>query len=237
MRYLKTSMLSVMLLASYQVQAQSGKVVFSAGDPVVKGANFSERGVERGEDVLTGNQYNTRNGIVQLKLSDGSFISLRPNSTFKVEEYRFDENDKTNRAAKFYLSKGELRTKSGQVGKTDPRNYAMKTPTATIGIRGTTYRVAVFVNALGEELVLNMGEEGGITVLAGDESFNLSPFQVEQLGGIETLTQQFTENGLEDLDQALETIAEQKPETTGGEVEIPYYYMEYEEEYEGNGPP
>jgi len=235
----KTSILGVMLLASYQVQAQSGTVVFSAGDPVVKGTNFAERGVERGEDVLSGNHYNTRNGIVQLKLSDGSFISLRPNSTFKVEEYKYDENDKTKRAAKFYLSKGELRTKSGQIGKTDPRNYAMKTPTATIGIRGTTYRVAVFVNALGEELVLNMGEEGGITVIAGDDSFDLSPFQVEQLGGIETLTQQFTENGLEDLDQALETITEQNTETTGGggEVEIPYYYMEYEEEYQGNGPP
>lgn len=219
MRLSKNVLLNLVLILPALAYAQSGKVVFTAGDPVVKGTNFSERGVESGENIFAGNQYDTRNGILQLKLVDGSFISLRPNSVFKVEEFDYDETSVGDRKAKFYLSKGELRTKSGKVGKIDPRNYVMKTPVATIGIRGTTYRVSVIENSFGESLVLNMGEEGGITIHTEHSSFDLSPFQIEQLGGIDSITDEFTDNGFASLDQSIDAIDELVPEISGVRIE------------------
>lgn len=184
--------------------AKSGKVVFAAGSSVVSGTAFEERKVEKGEAVISGNLYSTRNGILQIKFDDGGFISLKPNSTFLVEEYRYDPDTPEKNSAKFNLQTGELRTKSGKVGKHNPNHYAMKTPVATIGIRGTTYRLIVIENDFGESLSINMGEEGGISIVAEGIEFQMSALQVQQIGGVQQIESVFQQGGTAQLQNQLE---------------------------------
>ena len=187
------------------VMAQSGKVVFAAGSPVVSGASFEERKVVKGEQVAAGNLYSTGNGILQIQFDDGGFISLKPNSQFLVEEYRYDPKTPQQNRAKFSLESGELRTKSGQVGKHNPNHYAMKTPVATIGIRGTTYRLVVIENDFGESLSINMGEEGSISVIAEGVEFEMNALQVQEFGGVEQIKSVFNTGGISQLESQLET--------------------------------
>src|SRR5690625_2473104 len=60
-----------------------------------------------------------------------------PDSLFTVEEYFYDSEDEG--ALVFGLLKGGLRTVTGAVGKKQHEQYELKTPVATLGIRGTEY--------------------------------------------------------------------------------------------------
>ena len=75
----------------------------------------------------------------RLKFTDGSEITLKPETVFKVENYAYDAKVPEKDSAFFRLLKGGLRTITGLVGKRNQAAYRMTTPTATIGIRGTKY--------------------------------------------------------------------------------------------------
>jgi hypothetical protein len=76
----------------------------------------------------------------RLKFNDNSEVTLKPNSQFKIEKFSYDQGNPKGDSAAFNLVKGGLRTITGQIGKRGNQDsYQMKTPTATIGIRGTIY--------------------------------------------------------------------------------------------------
>ena len=89
--------------------------------------------VGAGDTIVTGTD-----GRAQIRFSDGSLVSLQPRSEFRIDDYRFDM---AQQRGFFSLVRGALRTISGAVGKRDPADYRMTTPTATIGIRGTEFLV------------------------------------------------------------------------------------------------
>jgi len=74
----------------------------------------------------------------QIVFSDNTLFSLSENSIFKIDQYRFNKNGKT--ADERYVVdvvKGGFRTVTGLISKAGPTNYQVKTPVATIGVRGT----------------------------------------------------------------------------------------------------
>ena len=80
----------------------------------------------------------------RVKFIDGGEVTLRPGSSFVVESYHFDKDKPADDKAVFGLVKGSLRAITGQVSKRgDPNAYKMKTSTATIGVRGTSYDVKI----------------------------------------------------------------------------------------------
>lgn len=80
----------------------------------------------------------------RVKFIDGGEVTLRPGSSFVVESYLFDKDKPSGDKAVFGLVKGSLRAVTGQVSKRgDPNAYKMKTPAATIGVRGTSFDLKV----------------------------------------------------------------------------------------------
>jgi hypothetical protein len=102
-------------------------------------------------------------GAAQLRFSDEGIVSLRSSSTFKVAEYAY-ANPAEGRAF-FELLKGGLRTVTGRIGKANPELYRMKTPHASVGIRGTGYTlVACQASCPNEDGTLAAdGTYGGVT--------------------------------------------------------------------------
>lgn len=90
--------------------------------------------VEQG-DTLTAE----RNTYAQIRFVDNSEITLKPNTTFKIEAFAYDEGKPEADSASFSLVKGGLRSVTGLLGKRNKEKFALKTPAATIGIRGTTF--------------------------------------------------------------------------------------------------
>lgn len=83
----------------------------------------------------------------RVKFTDGGEITLRPGTSFVVESYFFNKDNPTEDKAVFGLVKGSLRAVTGQVSKRGDQNaYKMKTSTATIGVRGTSYDLKVCDN-------------------------------------------------------------------------------------------
>jgi hypothetical protein len=95
-------------------------------------------------EVFQGDQITTSNDTEMLiRMTDGAVLALRPNTNMTVTEYHFDNKDSSRDNMFVRLLKGGFRTVTGAIGKKNPQKVKFNTPTATIGIRGTDFEVAV----------------------------------------------------------------------------------------------
>lgn len=76
----------------------------------------------------------------EIAFTDNSIVSLRPSSTIVIEQYKFDQAKPSSGRYIMNLLEGGFRTITGFVAKAQPENYQVKTPVATIGVRGTTFQ-------------------------------------------------------------------------------------------------
>jgi hypothetical protein len=97
--------------------------------------------VESGDTLVS-----EKNTYAQIRFIDNSEITLRPGTTFKIENFAYEADKPDGDSAAFSLLKGGLRSITGLLGKRNKEKFSLKTPTATIGIRGTTF-IAQWVEA------------------------------------------------------------------------------------------
>ena len=90
--------------------------------------------VEQGDTLLT-----EKETYALIKLIDNSEITLKPNTSFVIEQFAYTAEQPDSDHAIFSLLKGGLRSVTGLLGKRNKERFEMKTPAATIGIRGTTF--------------------------------------------------------------------------------------------------
>lgn len=78
----------------------------------------------------------SKGSAAQIVFNDKTVITVGSATTFKIEEYLFD--DKTPNA-KFKVEEGSFKAITGKIGKIAPDKFKLETKTATIGIRGTAF--------------------------------------------------------------------------------------------------
>ena len=105
--------------------------------------------IYRNDVVTTG-----RDSFVVLKLDDGTEMTLRPNSVFRIDEYAGGEGEERMRLDLF---QGGLRTITGQVARRAPDAFELRTPVAAIGVRGTDFSARL----CGQDCVEEAGTLGG----------------------------------------------------------------------------
>jgi len=138
----------------------SGDVRVETNDTATQAANRQR--VEAGTTVHTGSS-----GNAVLRLDDGQQVALSPNTSFKIDQFRFDNAKPEQNNVSMSMFKGALRILTGLIGQRDNSKFVLKTPTATIGIRGTDFMVAM-VNPVYMQVI-----QGGIaaTNAAGTAAF------------------------------------------------------------------
>jgi hypothetical protein len=130
--------------------AQSGAA--SLKDPVgdvtlVIGSVQVQRGdqqlpLSRGSSLMVGDSIQTQaNGHVHLRFVDGALVSVRPASSLKVVEYRFDRANPSASVVRFQLDQGVVRAISGQAAEAAKDKFRLNTPLAAIGVKGTDFVV------------------------------------------------------------------------------------------------
>ena len=118
----------------------AGTVVHLSGPLMAKKADGSVKILARKSEVEQGDTLVAEKGTyAQIRFIDNSEITLRPDTTFKIEAFAYDEAKPDADSARFDLVKGGLRSVTGLLGKRNKEKFSLKTPTATIGIRGTTF--------------------------------------------------------------------------------------------------
>lgn len=137
----------LLLLAAVAFAAPAATVTHLSGPMAARTAKGTTRSLAIGSKIESGDTVETaKRTYARLKFTDGSEVTLKPNTQFKVEQYAYDKARPKQDTGRFSLIKGGLRTITGQIGKRgDQNSYRMRTPTATIGIRGTIY-IAEYVS-------------------------------------------------------------------------------------------
>lgn len=132
---------AVLLLAGSTAWAQVvGTVAHLSGPLVAKKPNGTVKVLAVKSEVENGDTLvSEKNTYAQIKFVDNGEITLRPNTTFKIEKFAYDAGKPDGDSASFDLVKGGLRSVTGLLGKRNKEKFALKTPSATIGIRGTTF--------------------------------------------------------------------------------------------------
>lgn len=120
-----------------QAQAAAGRVEFAIGPATVVGTDGRTRPAARGTELDTGDTVRTNDGRVQMRMTDGAFISLQPNTEFGIKDYKYEGKTDGSENAFYSLLKGAMRTVTGLIGRVNRNKYLVSTPTATVGIRGT----------------------------------------------------------------------------------------------------
>ena len=88
--------------------------------------------VYEGDILVTG-----KDSEVHVTMLDSGFIALRANSRFRILRYKADGGD--DDTGIFRLVEGAMRSITGWIGKYNRKSYLVRTPTATIGVRGTDH--------------------------------------------------------------------------------------------------
>lgn len=194
---------SIALLSGQALAEVAGRVSFVTGDVRVRAADGAERALKRGDSINGGDRISTGAGRVQVRFTDGGFVSLQPNSVFGVDEYLYANRKPEESSLFFSLLQGGMRTITGAIGKVNKKSYQVRTPVATIGIRGTEYRALVdeggLVVSVGKGLV-NVANGGGeVTGAAGQNIRVRGPEDVPALSREEALV---LANGTEEEDEA-----------------------------------
>jgi|SRR5579885_1232971 hypothetical protein len=83
----------------------------------------------------------------EIVFTDNTLMTFRPNTQFSIDQYSFKPKPKTKHGSvgKYIMSliEGGFRTITGLIAKSNPPDYQVNTPVATIGVRGTDYAVYV----------------------------------------------------------------------------------------------
>jgi hypothetical protein len=136
------------------VDSLSGKAFVSADDMQWTAVSVGQK-IYAGQTIATDDD-----GEVHLETVDGGIIAIRPDTEFRVDEYKADggPDDKVFMS----LVKGAMRSITGWIGQYNPSGYRVTTPTATIGIRGTDHETTVIEETDGDEAgtydMVNEGE-------------------------------------------------------------------------------
>ena len=103
--------------------------------------------VEEGDLVRTGT-----NAWALIEMSDGASITVRPATELRITQYRYASNGPAaQNSSVIDLARGALRMITGLIGQTNRQGYAINTPTATMGIRGTDHEPAYHPPGAGED--------------------------------------------------------------------------------------
>lgn len=128
------------LFSASVLAAGAGTVTHLSGTLSVQRPDGSVRILSQKSEVNPGDVLTTqRDSYAQINFTDGSSMTMRPNTQLRIEQYRFVQDRPQEDNSFLRLIKGGLRTVTGLVGKRGNQEaYKIGTNTATIGIRGSS---------------------------------------------------------------------------------------------------
>lgn len=137
------AVLSLFLAVPAMAAEGVGRVLAASGTVIASTQGGGTRVLTSDSHVYQGEVIETRDGRVQIRFIDGGLMTLDPGTRFEIEQYEQRDaaaGDADDGGSIFmnFLS-GALRTITGVIGDGENETYNLKTPVATVGIRGTQF--------------------------------------------------------------------------------------------------
>ncbi len=137
--FFRNLLMASLLLTSFSSVAATavGEVAFSRGVLTGQVGNDAPRILGKGLPLHNGETLNTGStGFAVIKLEDGTRMTLRPDTSFKIVNVDAREGKEN---AFLRLFRGGFRALTGFISKSKPDAFRVSTSVATIGIRGTDF--------------------------------------------------------------------------------------------------
>jgi len=119
-----------------------GDILLQTGNAVIERNDGEDVKAEDDLDIFSYNTVKTGKGKVAIGFIDDTRVDVTEHSKLIIDEFVYDPNTKTG-SLSLKAALGTIRYASGQIAKTSPTNVQIKTPTATIGVRGTDFTMTV----------------------------------------------------------------------------------------------
>jgi len=145
----------------------AGKVELIEGEVTVYDRTKAARNVRLGSLLYEGERIVTgRDGELHLSMDDGGYLAVRPNTDMNILSFQAQGRDDDRSI--LGLIAGSFRSITGWIGQHNPKSYQVRTPTATIGIRGTDHEPLVIAEAAqaGEPGTYDKVNAGGTVIVS-----------------------------------------------------------------------
>ena len=149
---MRNFLLFLCLVTSISTWASIGNVSESTGAPGEISRGKQKVAGNKGTGIESNDIYTTRNGTVQLAFKDDTKVKITENSRLLIDDFVFDPNKSDAGKLALKVGMGTVRYASGQIAKTNTQQVAIKTPTASIAVRGTDFTMTV--DEAGQSLIV-----------------------------------------------------------------------------------
>lgn len=131
------------LLAFTNTWAAIGVVADHKGTACEIQRNKTKLSGLKGADIESMDIFNTGACVANITFRDDTRVKINENSRLLIDDFVFDP--KASDAGKLALKvgAGTVRYASGQIAKNNPQKVDIKTPTATVAVRGTDFNMTV----------------------------------------------------------------------------------------------
>jgi hypothetical protein len=134
--------LTLLVLSATQGLASIGDVIEQKGNSMIERRGGEELLVDKGTDVESYDTVKTAKGRTAIEFVDDTRVDVTEHSKLVIDEFVYDPNTKTG-ALSIKAALGTIRYASGQIAKNSRQNIKIRTPTATIAVRGTDFSMSV----------------------------------------------------------------------------------------------
>jgi len=152
-------LIAVAALTPGAVRAQAGYVHDAAGNVRVHSAAGEAVGVKAGDTFEQGTTFETSGeGRAVIKFEDGQLAALEPNTTVRIEQYRFDLQNARASSSRVILVSGASRFVTGLIGSTNRQALRLFAGSFEVYLRGTDVTMLADVtNRPSQTVAVNLG--------------------------------------------------------------------------------
>jgi hypothetical protein len=140
-----------------------GEVTLTIGKSKIE-RTAGESEPQKGGSVQEGDVIRTSdNGHVHIRFIDGARASVRPNSVFRIHEFKYSPAEPAASVVRLSLDSGEVRSISGSAAQAAKERFRLNTPLVAIGVKGTD-----FITQVSKEVIRVTVNQGAIVMAPFD---------------------------------------------------------------------
>lgn len=140
------------MLVTLNVWAGIGTVSDTKGTACEIQRGKSKLPGQKGAEVESMDTYVTGSCVSNIRFKDDTRVRITENSRLLIDDFVFDPKKSDAGKLAIKAAMGTIRYTSGQIAKNNPQQVNVKTPTASIAVRGTDFTMTV--DEAGQSLVV-----------------------------------------------------------------------------------
>lgn len=180
-------------MVSFTARADIGSVVDTKGSACQIERNKQSLPGIKGSSIESMDTYTTGVCVANITFKDDTNVKINENSRLLIDDFVFDPNQSDAGKLALKVGMGTVRYASGQIAKNNPQQVGIKTPTASIAVRGTDFSMTV--DETGQSLIMLLpsckDEKDVKKYELQENTCKVGKIEVTTLGGVVSLDTAF----------------------------------------------